>query len=260
MTPAEPYAVELVSVSWRPGNREDVFSGVSFSVKQGESVAICGARRVGKTTLLRLIARELPPRRGTVRLMGRDIWLMSPAETAEVLAVVPQEAASDFALTVRQVVSSTRTPFRGGPVPAAEVVRRADAALARVDLPDLADQPFAQLPGPVRQRVLIARALTDDPKILVLDNPGSPLDRADRQDLLRFLRGLGLTLVLSLDDPTLATACTDRVLHLSEGRHVEGRPQGRLSDDCATPGPWPRRRSGEAAGQRRRLPAPSVQG
>ena len=101
-------AVELCDVSWGPKGGPDILSDISFAVPQGQIMAICGANGAGKSTLLRLIYRHHAPRRGTVRLMGRDIWRISATEAARSLAAVLQEQPTDFALTARQIVALGR--------------------------------------------------------------------------------------------------------------------------------------------------------
>ncbi|WP_333817918.1 ABC transporter ATP-binding protein [Tabrizicola sp.] len=215
-------AVEGVGVSWGPAEGEDVLSGISFSLPQGQVLAICGADGAGKTSLLRLICRQLPPRRGTVRLLGRDIWLMSAPQAAQCLAVVEQEQPGDFELTVRQCVALGRLPT-GSPPSGCNDASHIDAVLARMKLAALADRPFRLLPGEDRQRTLIARALAQEPKVIVLDDPLDHLEGQER-DLLRSLREPGLTVIVTLRDPALASGFADQVLVLPQGRLLDDRP------------------------------------
>ena len=108
------HAVELTGVSWGPKGRPDILSDISFAVPQGQVMAICGANGAGKSSLLRLIYRHQAPRKGTVRLMGKDIWRMGAPEAARHLAAVLQEQPTDFALTTRQIVALGRLPHRKG--------------------------------------------------------------------------------------------------------------------------------------------------
>ena len=224
-------AIELSSVCWGPAGGPDILSDLSFSVAQGQIVAICGANGAGKSSLLRLIYRHQPPRRGTVRLMGKDIWLMGAAEAARHLAAVLQEQPTDFALTVRQIVALGRLPHRRGWAASLTAPGRKDAALiggalARMDLSALADRPFGTLSGGERQRVIVARALAQEPRVIVLDEPTNHLDIRHQLELLALLRGLGLTVIASLHDLSLAAGFAARVLVLQGGRILADGPPG----------------------------------
>lgn len=205
-------AVEFVGVSWGPDGGDDILSGLSFSVRPGLVTAICGTDRAGSAALLRLVSRREPPRRGTVRLMGRDIWLMDVPEAAQCLAVVEEEHHGDLELTVRQVASRGPLPHRRHPAsrlpaPGGGDARAIDAALARMELTALAETPFAELSAGDRQRVLIARALASEPQVVVLDSP--------RPEMLQYLRASGLTVIATLCEPSPAV---DLTLVVSQGR------------------------------------------
>jgi iron complex transport system ATP-binding protein len=229
-------AVELSSVSWGPKGRPDVLADISFAVPQGQIMAICGANGAGKSSLLRLIYRHQAPRRGTVRLMGRDLWAMGATEAARQLAAVLQEQPTDFALTVRQIVALGRLPHRRGwgaglSVAGAEDAAIIAAALLRMDLTGMADRASGTLSGGERQRVMVARALAQEPRVIVLDEPTNHLDIRHQLELLALLKGLGLTVIATLHDLTLAAEFAERVLILREGRILaDGPPDVALSE------------------------------
>ncbi|QBX34922.1 ABC transporter ATP-binding protein [Paracoccus liaowanqingii] len=233
---AIPPAVQLSGVSWAPPRGPRILSDLSFAVPQGQIVAICGANGAGKTSLLRLIYRHHAPQQGTVRLMGRDLWQMGAAEAARCMAAVLQEQPTDFALTARQIVALGRLPHRrgwaagwAGPDPAD--APRIAAALERMDVTPLADRAFGSLSGGERQRVAVARALAQEPRVIVLDEPTNHLDIRHQLELLALLRGLGLTVIATLHDLTLAARFADRILVLSEGRILaDGPPDAALTE------------------------------
>jgi iron complex transport system ATP-binding protein len=235
MTSARP-AVALADVSWGPKGRPDILSDISFAVPQGQIMAICGANGAGKSSLLRLIYRHQAPRKGNVRLMGRDIWAMGASEAARHLAAVLQEQPSDFALTARQVVALGRLPHRKGWGAGLSAAGAEDAAiiagaLMRMDLHGQADRPFATLSGGERQRVMVARALAQQPRVIVLDEPTNHLDIRHQLDLLALLKGLGLTVIATLHDLTIAAEFSERVLILRQGRILaDGPPAEALSE------------------------------
>jgi iron complex transport system ATP-binding protein len=229
-------ALELDGVSWGPRGQADILSDISLTVPEGQIVAICGANGAGKSTLLRLIYRHFAPRRGTVRLMGRDIWTMGASEVARSVAAVVQEQPGDFALTVGQIVGLGRLPHRRGwgaglSGPGAEDTRLIASAMTRMDLAGLAGRAFGTLSGGERQRVMVARALAQSPRVIVLDEPTNHLDIRHQLELLALLKGLGLTVIATLHDLTLAAEFADRVVILSQGRVLaDGPPETALGE------------------------------
>ena len=207
-----------------------------FALETSERVGLIGRNGAGKSSLLRLIYRHQAPRRGTVRLMGKDIWLMGAAEAARSLAAVLQEQPTDFALTARQIVALGRLPHRKGwgaglSTPGGTDAAITAAAIARMDLTLMANRPFGTLSGGERQRVLVARALAQQPKVIVLDEPTNHLDIRHQLELLALLKGLGLTVIATLHDLTLAAEFADRVLILHEGRILaDGPPDQALTE------------------------------
>jgi iron complex transport system ATP-binding protein len=232
MTPA----VELRRVSWGPPRQGDILKDISLAVAPGDVLAICGANGAGKSSLLRLIYRYQAPRSGTVCLAGRDIWLMSAPEAARIVAAVLQEQPMDEGLTVRQIVALGRLPHRKGlmaglAAPGADEAEILEAALRRLDLLPLADRDFGTLSGGERQRAMVARALAQEPQVIVLDEPTNHLDIRHQLELLALLRGLGLTVIATLHDLTLAAEFADRVVMLHDGRILaDGPPETALSE------------------------------
>jgi iron complex transport system ATP-binding protein len=226
----------LDRVSWGPPRHRDILKDVSLSVPRGQVVAICGANGAGKSTLLRLIYRFQRPRSGSVVLEGKDIWELSARETARIVAAVLQEQPTDFALSVRQIIALGRLPHRRGWGAAVSSPGLADAAiiddaLARMDLKAMSDRRFSTLSGGERQRVMVARALAQEPRLLVLDEPTNHLDIRHQLELMSLLRGLGLTVVTTLHDLSLAAEFADRVIVLHQGRLLsDGPPDEALSE------------------------------
>lgn len=220
MTPT----VELTGVSWGPKRQPDILHDLTFTVAKGEVLAICGANGAGKSSLLRLLYRHQSPRKGTVRLMGRDLWLMGAPEAARIVAAVLQEQPTDFALTARQIVALGRLPHRKGFGPSTLDNAVVDASLRRMDLTAFADRAFGTLSGGERQRVMVARALAQEPQVIVLDEPTNHLDIRHQLELLALLRGLGLTVITTLHDLTLAAEFADRVMILHQGRIIADAP------------------------------------
>ncbi|MBP9182596.1 MAG: ABC transporter ATP-binding protein [Tabrizicola sp.] len=219
-----PSVLELRNVTWGPKHAPAILHDISFALAAGEILAICGANGAGKSSLLRLLYRHQAPLSGSVLIEGRDLWLTPAREAARSVAAVLQEQPTDFALTTREIVSLGRLPHRQGMGPGRKDKAITDAALLRMDLCHLSDRRFGTLSGGERQRVMVARALAQEPRILVLDEPTNHLDIRHQLELLRLLRGLGLAVVCTLHDLTLAAEFADRVLILNQGRIIADAP------------------------------------
>ncbi len=216
--------LELRNVTWGPKRAPAILHDISFTLAAGEVLAICGANGAGKSSLLRLLYRHQAPLSGSVLVEGRDLWLTPARQAAQTVAAVLQEQPTDFALTTRDIVALGRLPHRQGMGPGARDTAITEAALMRMDLSHLADRRFGTLSGGERQRVMVARALAQEPRILVLDEPTNHLDIRHQLELLRLLRGLGLAVVCTLHDLTLAAEFADRILILDQGRVIADAP------------------------------------
>lgn len=229
--------LELRAAGWGPRRGAPVLQDVSVAVERGQILGVVGPNGAGKSTLLRLIYRFLRPRWGSVHLDGRDIWSMDGREAACKIAAVVQEQPSDFALTVREIVDLGRAPHRWGLMrDGARDAAVVAQAMDRLELGALADRTLGTLSGGERQRAMVARALAQEPQLLVLDEPTNHLDIRHQLELLALLRGLRLTIVLSLHDLNLAAAICDSILLLQDGAV---RAQGATAEvlDPATLGP-----------------------
>ncbi|MFB9832933.1 ABC transporter ATP-binding protein [Actinoallomurus acaciae] len=217
--------VRAESVSVVVGGRALV-SEVSIEAGRGEVVGLVGPNGAGKSTLLRTFYRALRPTSGRVLLDDDDLWELPGRQVARRLSAVLQETPSDFELTVHDVTAMGRAPYkRAFQGDGAEDHRIVAEALAALDLTDLAGRRFDRLSGGEKQRVLIARALAQQPAAMVLDEPTNHLDLRHQLDALRLMRRLGVTAVIALHDLNLAAAFCDRIAVLHQGRLVSaGRP------------------------------------
>lgn len=199
------------------------FEAVSFAIDAGEVFGIIGPNSAGKTSLLRLLTRVLTPTRGEILLDGRSIAALPHWRLAREVAVVPQEAPRPFPFSVEQLVLMGRFPHGPGRFfETAEDAAVAREAMAATDTLALAALPLEELSGGERQRAMLARALAQQPRLLVLDEPTSHLDlryQAETAELLRRLnRERGVTILLVSHDLNLAAELCDRLLLLHEGR------------------------------------------
>jgi len=205
--------------------REGGFSltEVTFAIEAGEIFGVIGPNSAGKTTLLRLLTRVVRAERGEVRLGGRSIEPLAHAELARQIAVVPQEAPRPFPFTVEQLVLMGRYPHAPGRYFESDEDRaHAHAAMAATGVLELADLPLEQLSGGERQRAMLARALAQQPTLLVLDEPTSHLDLRYQLETAALLRRVnaeqGTTVLLVSHDLDLAAEVCDRLLLLDCGR------------------------------------------
>jgi iron complex transport system ATP-binding protein len=208
--------------------------GVSFSARAGEFVGLLGPNGAGKSTLVRLVAGLLAPRAGEVRLAGLDPFTAPRKTVAQVCALVPQEPAIAWPFTVREAVMMGRAPRQGLLALPTRFDRGAvDGALQACDLVHLADRRLDALSGGERRRVFFARALAQEPRVLLLDEPTAFLDLGHQVAAMAMAevaaRG-GLCVVAVLHDLNLAAAACDRVVILDRGRVVaEGAPSAVLT-------------------------------
>jgi iron complex transport system ATP-binding protein len=226
--------IELSGLTVKLGGRR-VVDGVDLDVSQGEWVAVIGPNGAGKTTLLRAVA-GLVPFSGSIAIGGRPADELKRSEISRLLAVVPQEPSTPPWMTVGEYVLMGRTPHLG-PL-AREGARDREAAgraLARLDLVGYEERRLGTLSGGEKQRVVVARALAQEARIVLLDEPTAALDIGHQQQALELLDLLraesGLTLVAAMHDLTLAAQYADRMVLLDAGRIVaDGAPADVLTE------------------------------
>jgi iron complex transport system ATP-binding protein len=200
-----------------------VLADLSFSVEAGCFFTIIGPNGSGKTTLLRLMVGLLRPQAGRIEVLGRAIESYPARPLARTIAYVAQSVPATFAFTVQQVVLMGRAPHLGllGLEGAADLALARDA-MGLADVAHLSDRRLDQLSGGERQRVFIARAICQQPRILLLDEPTAALDLAHQvavMDLMeRLKRDQAITIVMVSHDLNLAAMYADRLLLLDQGR------------------------------------------
>ncbi|MEM6727694.1 MAG: ABC transporter ATP-binding protein [Pseudomonadota bacterium] len=192
---------------------------MDFAVPPRSVLGIVGPNGAGKSTLLRMIYRYQRPSEGRIWAGSDDIWQTPPRVIAKRIAAVLQEQPSSFGLTVREIVALGRVPHRGSFAQAGanddEIV---DRTLARLGLTGFAHREVPSLSGGERQRVMVARALVQEPEILVMDEPTNHLDIRHQLEVLELIRGLDLTIVVSLHDLNMAADVCDTVLLIENGQ------------------------------------------
>jgi iron complex transport system ATP-binding protein len=213
--------LELRNLSFGYGART-IGSSVSLSLGSGEVLALLGPNGAGKTTLFKTMLGLLPPQAGDVLFDRVSLATLSRAERAKRIAYVPQAHAALFPFTVRDVVLMGRAaqvaPFSA---PGRRDREIAADALDRLGMSHLAGRPYTEISGGERQMALIARALAQEPKVLVMDEPTASLDYGNQMRVLSHVRRLaseGMAIVLSTHNPDHVFMVADRVALLHEGR------------------------------------------
>lgn len=200
-----------------------ILDGIDFSIAPGEMIALLGPNGAGKSTLLRCISKMLEPTGGTVYLSGKDIAEFSSGEIARKLAIVPQDTGVDFDFTVEEVVRMGRYPFlsrfQKEGADDEQIIR---AAMKKTGILPLKQRSVVSLSGGERQRMVFARALCQEPKLLLLDEPTANLDIGYQWELLKTAAELnceqGVTVIAAIHDLNLAALFFRRFILLSEGK------------------------------------------
>jgi len=221
-------------ISFRYGKRE-ILRGVSFEVAAGSFCALLGPNGSGKSTLVKSIARVHRPSGGTVIVDGQEASSLGRREYARLVGYVPQSGEAPFDLTVREAVMLGRTPHFGMGPTAADWAH-VDAAIERLGLTELVDRNMSELSGGQAQRALVARAVAQDTRLLLLDEPTSALDLRYQIETLRLVRELtrekGISALIAIHDLNHAARFCDQVVVLAGGHIVaDGTPHDALQED-----------------------------
>lgn len=222
---------------WSSYQKKDVLRGVNFAIKRGEFLGLIGPNGSGKTTLLRNISKILAPRRGRVLYQGRDIAGISTKQLAQRMAVVPQLSVFHFSFSVEDFVLLGRIPY----LPRFYLERREDylaagEAMSLTETLGFRDRKINELSEGEKQRVVIARSLTQQPELFLLDEPAAHLDIRYQLDVFNLLKWLnmerGITIILVSHDLNLASQYASKLVLLDKGRiFAEGRPEEVVNEE-----------------------------
>jgi iron complex transport system ATP-binding protein len=217
-------SLQLRGLSVDLGGRR-IVSDIDLTVADGEFAGLLGPNGSGKSTILKALYRVNRPASGEILLDGSDLLAIPARDAARRMAVVAQDAAVEFAVTVWEMVMLGRIPHKRG----FERDTKTDhdivtAALERVGAADLAHRSFHQLSGGEKQRVLIARAITQGADHLILDEPNNHLDVRYQVEVLELVASLGVTVIAAIHDLSLAALFCDSVHLLADGRIVAHGP------------------------------------
>lgn len=212
------------------GYFEEVIKEISFDAHGGEFIGIIGPNGSGKTTLIRTITKLLKPKRGAIYLNGKDIAKIGVKDLAKVVAVVPQSFQVDFNFKVEDVVLMGRTPHLGRfEFESERDFEIAFEAMKVVGCDNLAGKGIGEISGGELQKVIIAMALAQEPKILLLDEPTAHLDVNHQIEIMNMLKRLadkGILVMAVIHDINLALQFCSKLILMKDGRIVAfGKPE-----------------------------------
>jgi len=218
--------LQVDQLTWQADNKP-IIQDISFAARANEFIGIIGPNGAGKSTLLRCIYQKYTNYSGSIQLLGQDIASYSRMALARTLAVVLQEPMTDFSLRVEDVIQLGLVPHRS------LLSRQTKADLAvvawgaeQVEIQHKLKAPFHQLSGGEKQRVMIARAMVQCPKLLLLDEPTNHLDIHHQIEVLRLVKNMGISVIASIHDLNLAAAFCDRILLINQGKAIAfGSPE-----------------------------------
>jgi iron complex transport system ATP-binding protein len=228
------FTVDNLSFSYYP--EVSTLRDISFAVEQGEFLTLVGPNGAGKSTLLKLLLRFLLPSSGRIQFSGSPLATFSRAEIARRIAFVPQDREVHFSFTVEEIVLMGRSPHAQGRMFESAHDREIAAEMMRLtDISHLAGHPVGSLSGGERQRTFVARALAQQPEVLLLDEPNAHLDIAHQVEMFRLLVRLHensrLTVISVSHDLNLAAMHSDRIaVLLSGGLAALGTPTEVLTE------------------------------
>ncbi|MFC5713682.1 heme ABC transporter ATP-binding protein [Thalassorhabdus alkalitolerans] len=212
---------------------EKILQNINLHVDTNEFVGIVGPNGSGKSTMLKSIYRHLKPDFGIVEVNGENIYNWTAKKTAKHMAVVSQESSVPFDFSVKEMVLMGRSPHkRFLDRDNIEDEKIAEKALSEVGMLSFSRRSFASLSGGEKQRVIIARALTQEADVLVLDEPTNHLDIQHQLQILDLVKRLKQTVIGALHDLNLAAAYCDKIYVLNHGEiYASGTPQDVLTTE-----------------------------
>lgn len=227
--------IELNALSFSYG-AQPVLRDVTFSAQEGQRLALLGPNGAGKSTLFRCMLGFLPPSGGTVLLDGKPVGAYTQKALASRIAYIPQSYSPAFDYTVLECVLMGMTAQLGAfDAPGKADEARAMAALESLGIAQLANRSCGRISGGERQLMLIARALVQQARILLMDEPTASLDYGNSCRVMQRIRRLaqdGYTVIFSTHDPNQALRYASRVLALRDGTlAADGAPEAVITDD-----------------------------
>lgn len=197
--------LEVKNLSFQYHNSPAIFQDVNFTVNHGEVLSILGANGAGKSTLLNCLANLHRPHTGKILLNGRPMDQMNKRDIAHVIGYVPQIHTPAYAYTVLEFTVMGRTPYIGAfASPGTRDYKIAEEALERMNIAHLCNKAYTEISGGERQQVTIARAITQQPRLILLDEPTAHLDYGNQYRVVKIIRELadeGYAVIVTTHNP-----------------------------------------------------------
>ena len=227
--------INLEDISFGYGSDTIVLNGISLNMAEPQVISILGPNGVGKSTLIHCINKILQPTKGTVLLDGKDVSEYSLKEMARKVGYVPYSSSDTFPLTVFDTVLLGRHPHAGWRTTDEDLEMVADV-LEKLGIQDLALRFFNELSAGQRQRVMLARGLVQNPKIIMLDEPTSNLDIKHQLGISRTLKELsreqGILVIMISHDLNIAARYSDNIILMHKGKvHSVGTSKDVLTEE-----------------------------
>ena len=202
----------------------EIFSGLTLDITPGEVLSILGPNGCGKTTLLRCLAGALKLKSGSILLNEKDITTFDPIELARNIGFVFQDHTASFPYSVLEVVTMGRAPYLSRfAAPSAADMAVAEAALTKVGMLHIKDKPYTEISGGEMQLILIARTLTQEPQVIMFDEPTSHLDFKNQALCLNIINKLaaqGISMIMTTHSPNQALMYPNTVAMMNNGKFV----------------------------------------
>lgn len=213
--------------------KDPVLRDISFQISAGEWLGLLGPNGSGKTTLIKCLSRNLRPQRGSIGLGGKDLSSYRQNELARTVAVVPQDTSMIFPFSAFEVVLMGRSPFaKSFGFESRRDIETAERSMDLTGTWGLKDRMFNELSGGEKQRVIIARALAQEPRVLLMDEPTSFLDIKHQHEILSLLKRLneerGLTIISAMHDINSALLHCRTIMLMKGGRANKIGPTGEV--------------------------------
>ena len=202
-----------------------IVKDLTLTINKGEIVSLIGPNGGGKSTLLKTMTGRIKPINGTVSIGNRDLFTIPLSERSRTLSIVTTDRVKPEHMTGLDVVMAGRLPYTNGFGSFTDKDHEAvDKAISLMKVEELADKDFNSLSDGQKQRILIARAICQEPEYLIMDEPTSYLDiryRMELMDVIRELSDQGTTVIMSLHEPELALRVSDRIVTVWEGGRAD---------------------------------------
>ena len=216
--------IEVKNLSYSYYSRHKIFENVSFAVDKGQIFTILGRNGAGKSTLLNCVANLFTPDQGEIILNGQPMNKMKVADVAKIIGYVPQTHVPAYSYSVRDFAVMGRTPYINAlSSPSKKDYELVDAALEELGIIDLRDKNYTEISGGERQQVTIARAMVQDPQIILLDEPTAHLDYGNQLRTIKIIKKLadrGYGIIMTTHNPDHAMLLGETVAILDKQGHL----------------------------------------